>query len=365
MGFFKRLKDKIFRLKPEKSEKPVKKQVETNLVSKKEETTQQKHLAKVEKEYYKKHDAEKYIAGLSKVNNAFSRRILELQTAHINVDEDYFDDLEEILIMADISANLVAVIINEIKKEVRIHNITDPKLISEIVVDKMFMLYANKTSVDTTINIRNDRLNIIIVIGVNGSGKTTSIAKLANNFQKQNKKVLVAAADTFRAGAVDQLTVWTNRIGCAIVKSEKQNADPASVVYQALEKAQAEQYDVLIIDTAGRLQNKVNLMNELEKIYKILNRSVPDAPHECLLVLDATTGQNALSQVKEFNSITNLTGLILTKMDGTSKGGIILSIKDMFDLDVKLLGLGEGLDDLQEFDLDQFIYGMTKDLVEQ
>ncbi|WP_027334234.1 signal recognition particle-docking protein FtsY [Mycoplasma elephantis] len=356
MGFFKKLKDKIFQLNVSDKKE--------DIVSKKEIDIEAKNIAKLEDEYYKKHNSNKYVAGLSKINNSFSRKLLELQTSHNKIDEDYFEDLEEILIMSDISAKLVMIIINEIKKEVRINNVTDIKLINEIVVDKMFMVYANKTTVDTTLNFNDNCLNVFIVIGVNGSGKTTSIAKLANNYKKQGKKVLVAAADTFRAGAVDQLEKWTTKIGCEIVKSEKSNADPASVVYKGLEKAKNENFDLLIIDTAGRLQNKINLMNELEKIYKILKRTDPSMPHECLLVLDATTGQNAISQVREFNSITKLTGLILTKMDGTSKGGIIISIKDEFDLDVKLIGLGEGLDDLEEFDLDNFIYGMTNSLME-
>ncbi|UUD36881.1 cell division protein FTSY [Mycoplasmopsis californica] len=369
MGFFKRLKERIFRLKvnDETKEEILAKEEKARQerVAQKEEVTQAKGIQKLEDEYYKKHDANKYVAGLAKINNSFSRKIMELQTSHHQIDEDFFDDLEEILIMSDISAKLVMIIVNEIKKEVKINNITDIKLINEIVVDKMFMVYANKTVVDTTLNFEDNRLNVFIVIGVNGSGKTTSIAKLAHNYQKQGKKVLVAAADTFRAGAVDQLEKWTQRIGCEIVKSEKVNGDPASVVYKGLEKAKAENYDLLIIDTAGRLQNKVNLMNELEKMYKILRNTDATMPHECLLVLDATTGQNAISQVREFNSITNLSGLILTKMDGTSKGGIVVSIKDEFDLDVKLLGLGEGLDDLKEFDLDNFIYGMTNSLMEQ
>lgn len=371
MGFFSRLRDKIFKLKgtedKTKEEKNKKELLEDKKIklSNKEKKIEDKLLNKASNEYYKKHDADKYVAGLSKINSAFSRKILELQTNHIEINEDYFEDLEEILIMADISAKLVMIIIDEIKKEVKVNNIKDIKLINEIVVDKMFMVYANKTMVDTTLNYQEGRLNVFIVIGVNGSGKTTSIAKLANNYKKQGKKVLVAAADTFRAGAVEQLAVWTQRIGCDIVKSDKLQADPASVVYKAIEQANEQNYDLLIIDTAGRLQNKVNLMAELEKMYKILRKNDPETPHECLLVLDATTGQNAVSQVREFNSITNLSGIVLTKMDGTSRGGIVISIKDEFDLDVKLIGLGEKLDDLQEFDLDQFIYGMTRDLVEQ
>ena len=203
------------------------------------------------------------------------------------------------------------------------------------------------------------------MVGVNGVGKTTTIAKIANHLIKENKKVLIAAGDTFRAGAVDQLEVWANRVGSDIVKPNKHAADPASVVFDAVKKAKAENYDVLIVDTAGRLQNKVNLMNELEKISRIISREIPDAPHESLLVIDATTGQNGISQAKSFKEVTPLTGIVLTKMDGTSKGGIILTIKDELQLAVKMIGLGEALEDLQEFDLDAFIYGMTKGLINE
>ncbi|MDJ1647191.1 signal recognition particle-docking protein FtsY [Mycoplasma phocimorsus] len=376
MGFFKWLKNKVFSLDEQKvdtkqegkdKEQHFKKQQELKQqkIEKKIIKTEKENFEAVAKKYYKKHNTDKYIAGLSKINDSFSRKIIELQGKYKFVNDNFYDDLEEILIMSDISANLVMIIVDEIKKEAALNQVNDPKEIAEILVDKMFMVYANRTSVNTTLNYKDGRLNVFIVIGVNGSGKTTSIAKLANSYVKKGKKVLVAAADTFRAGAVEQLNVWTNKIGCEIVKSEKQNADPASVVFKAIEKAKESNFDLLIIDTAGRLQNKVNLMNELQKIYKILHRLDENMPHECLLVLDSTTGQNGISQAREFNIITKLTGIILTKMDGTSKGGIALSIKDEFDIDVKLVGLGEGIEDLKEFDLDNYIYGMTKDLVEQ
>lgn len=344
MGFFKYLKEKLFGKK--------------NKIEAKEEAIKEQE----QEELIKSKKLEKYNAGLNKTS-IFGRKILELQNRHNKIDEDFFEELEEILIMSDISTKLVYAIITQIKNEVKINNITDPKLIGEIVADQMFLIYANQSVINTNLNYKNDRLNVFIFVGVNGSGKTTSIAKIANIYKKGDKKVLIAAADTFRAGAVSQLEVWANRVQADIVKPVKEGVDPSSVVYQALDKAKKENYDLLIIDTAGRLQNKVNLMNELAKMYGIIQKFEPSAPHECLLVLDATTGQNGISQAQAFKEVANPTGIILTKMDGTSKGGIVLTIKEEFDLNVKYIGLGEGLDDLQEFDLDSFIYGMTKELI--
>lgn len=344
MGFFKYLKEKLFGKK--------------NKIEAKEEAIKEQE----QEELIKSKKLEKYNAGLNKTS-IFGRKILELQNRHNKIDEDFFEELEEILIMSDISTKLVYAIITQIKNEVKINNITDPKLIGEIVADQMFLIYANQSVINTNLNYKNDRLNVFIFVGVNGSGKTTSIAKIANIYKKRDKKVLIAAADTFRAGAVSQLEVWANRVQADIVKPVKEGVDPSSVVYQALDKAKKENYDLLIIDTAGRLQNKVNLMNELAKMYGIIQKFEPSAPHECLLVLDATTGQNGISQAQAFKEVANPTGIILTKMDGTSKGGIVLTIKEEFDLNVKYIGLGEGLDDLQEFDLDSFIYGMTKELI--
>lgn len=294
----------------------------------------------------------------------FGKKLLELQNRYTKIDEEFFEELEELLIMADINSQLVYLMIEKIKREVKTNQIDNPKLIGEIVADQMFVIYTNNSVVNTQLNYQDNRLNVFIFVGVNGSGKTTSIAKIANKYASQGKKVLIAAADTFRAGAVNQLGIWAQRIGVEIVKPDKEGVDPSSVVYKAMEKATQENYDLLVIDTAGRLQNKVNLMNELNKMVSIIQRFEPSAPHESLLVLDATTGQNGLSQAKAFKEVANLTGIILTKMDGTSKGGIVLSIKDEYNLNVKYLGLGESLDDLQEFDLDMFIYQMTKDLID-
>ena len=307
---------------------------------------------------------EKYVAGLDRSNVTFSDRINELAARFREINEDYFEELENILIMSDVGVSMVMKIVDEIKNEVRIQNITDPKQINDIIVDKMFVIYANDSVMTTKINYASEGLTVILMVGVNGAGKTTRIGKLANRIvQDEGKKVMVAAGDTFRAGAIDQLAVWADRVGVEIVKG-REGGDPSAVVFDALKQAKEKNVDVLICDTAGRLQNKVNLMKELEKMNRIIKREVPDAPHETLLVIDATTGQNGVSQAVEFSKITDITGLVLTKMDGTAKGGIVLSIKDQLNIPVKFIGLGEGVDDLQEFDLDQYIYGLCKNLVE-
>ena len=307
---------------------------------------------------------EKYVAGLDRSNVTFSDRINELAARFREINEDYFEELENILIMSDVGVSMVMKIVDEIKNEVRIQNITDPKQINDIIVDKMFVIYANDSVMTTKINYASEGLTVILMVGVNGAGKTTTIGKLANRIvQDEGKKVMVAAGDTFRAGAIDQLAVWADRVGVEIVKG-REGGDPSAVVFDALKQEKEKNVDVLICDTAGRLQNKVNLMKELEKMNRIIKREVPDAPHETLLVIDATTGQNGVSQAVEFSKITDITGLVLTKMDGTAKGGIVLSIKDQLNIPVKFIGLGEGVDDLQEFDLDQYIYGLCKNLVE-
>ena len=278
---------------------------------------------------------------------------------------DFNEELENILIMADVGVSMVMKIVSEIKTEVRIRNITDPREINDIIVDKMFVIYANESVMSTKINYAAEGLTVILMVGVNGAGKTTTIGKLAHRIvHDEGKKVVVAAGDTFRAGAIDQLAVWAERVGVDIVKG-KEGGDPSAVVFDALNKAKETGADVLICDTAGRLQNKVNLMNELEKMNRIIKRVVPEGPHETLLVVDATTGQNGVSQAIEFSKITDITGIVLTKMDGTAKGGIVLSIKDQLNIPVKFIGLGEQVDDLQEFDLEQYIYGLCKGLVEE
>ena len=308
---------------------------------------------------------EKYVVGLDKSSETFSDRINELAARFREINDEYFEELENILIMADVGVSMVMKIVSEIKTEVRIRNITDPREINDIIVDKMFVIYANESVMSTKINYAAEGLTVILMVGVNGAGKTTTIGKLAHRIvHDEGKKVVVAAGDTFRAGAIDQLAVWAERVGVDIVKG-KEGGDPSAVVFDALNKAKETGADVLICDTAGRLQNKVNLMNELEKMNRISKRVVPEGPHETLLVVDATTGQNGVSQAIEFSKITDITGIVLTKMDGTAKGGIVLSIKDQLNIPVKFIGLGEQVDDLQEFDLEQYIYGLCKGLVEE
>lgn len=308
---------------------------------------------------------EKYVVGLDKSSETFSDRINELAARFREINDEYFEELENILIMADVGVSMVMKIVSEIKTEVRIRNITDPREINDIIVDKMFVIYANESVMSTKINYAAEGLTVILMVGVNGAGKTTTIGKLAHRIvHDEGKKVVVAAGDTFRAGAIDQLAVWAERVGVDIVKG-KEGGDPSAVIFDALNKAKETGADVLICDTAGRLQNKVNLMNELEKMNRIIKRVVPEGPHETLLVVDATTGQNGVSQAIEFSKITDITGIVLTKMDGTAKGGIVLSIKDQLNIPVKFIGLGEQVDDLQEFDLEQYIYGLCKGLVEE
>ncbi len=381
MSFFKKIKDKLFKinnsendeLKHDEELKTIKTKSEEvislesskeiNKIAKIQEKINKKEEKKRKQILAKTNKINKYVSGLSKSGNNFSKKIIELQNKHNKIDDDFFEELEEILIMSDISVNLVLTIIDEIKKEVKTENVIDRNLINEIIADKMFVIYANQSIVDTRLNLDNEGLNVLLVVGINGSGKTTSIAKIANKLIHEGKKVLIAAGDTFRAGAVEQLKIWADRVGADIVLPEKEGADPSSVVFKSLNLAKEGDYDVLIIDTAGRLQNKINLMNELAKMNGIIKKFIPNAPHESLLVLDATTGQNGVLQAKSFKEVTPLTGIILTKMDGTSNGGIILSIKDQINIDVKLIGLGEKIDDLQEFDLDAYIYGLTKELM--
>ena len=307
---------------------------------------------------------QKYVAGLDKSGQGLSDKINQLAARYRTIDEDYFEELENILIMSDVGVNMVMKIVDEIKKEVRIENITDPAKINDIIIDKMFVIYANDSFMTTDINYNENGLTVILMVGVNGAGKTTTIAKLAHKMiTEEHKTVMVAAGDTFRAGAINQLAVWAERLGIDIVKG-REGGDPSAVVFDAIKQAKEKNVDVLICDTAGRLQNKVNLMNELEKTNRVISREIPEGAHETLLVIDATTGQNGVSQAVEFSKITNITGIVLTKMDGTAKGGIVLSIKDQLNIPVKFIGLGEQLDDLQEFDLEQYIYGLCRRLME-
>lgn len=304
---------------------------------------------------------DKYIAGLDKSRKSFTNHINDLAARYRVIDEDYFEELENALISADVGVNMVMNIVDEIRKEVRIQDIKDPKLINELIVDKMFVIYANQGYMSTKLNIDNDGLNVILMVGVNGVGKTTSIAKIAHLLKQHDKKVMLAAADTFRAGAIQQLEEWAKRLDIDIVKKEE-NSDPSSVIFDAIQEAKEKKVDILICDTAGRLQNKVNLMNELNKIKRVIQKEVSDAPHETLLVIDATTGQNGVAQAAVFKEAADVTGIVLSKMDGSAKGGIVLAIKELIDIPVKFLGVGEKLEDIEEFDLEKYIYSLCKDL---
>ncbi len=305
-----------------------------------------------------KENTDKYVKGMEKSRANFASKLDLLSKKYKSVNQEYFENLEEILIEADVGVNLSIRIIEEVIEESKEKNIVDPKSINELVVDKMFLGYATKGgNIHNEIEFVKDGPTVLLVAGVNGVGKTTTIAKLAYRYIKQGKKVMLCAADTFRAGAVEQLTVWANRLNCPIVYG-KPNSDPASVAFDGVRKAKEQNIDLLIVDTAGRLQNKQNLMLELSKISRVLSKEIPGAPHEAFLVIDATTGQNGLSQAKEFLDCIKLTGIVITKMDGTSKGGIILAIRDTLGISVRFIGLGEKMEDLEEFDLDKYLYGL-------
>ena len=277
------------------------------------------------------------------------------------VNEEYYEELERILIKADIGVNTVDKFMDLLRKRVKSENIIDTKYLNEVIVDELFMIYVNGESLSDKIHYSESGPTVILMVGVNGVGKTTTIGKLAHKYISEGKKVMLIAGDTFRAGAVPQLKLWADRTGASFYG--KENTDPAGVIFDGLLKAKEEKVDIVLIDTAGRLQNKVNLMNELEKINKVIGRHIEGAPHETLLVIDATTGQNGISQAESFKSITNITGIVLTKLDGTAKGGIVLAIKDTVSLPVKFIGLGEGMDDLKPFDIEDYIYGLFKDLM--
>ena len=307
-----------------------------------------------------KEELQSYDEGLEKTRKAFTSKLGLLSSKYKKVSEEYFEELEEILIMADIGVNTVMNFIDQIKSRVKKEKIESTEDLKEIIVDELFIIYVNNDIIVNKIKYAEEGPTVILFVGVNGVGKTTTIGKLANQLKESGKKVMLVAGDTFRAGAVEQIKEWADRTGCMVVG--KDNADPASVIYDGLELAKKENYDVVLIDTAGRLQNKVNLMKELEKINKVIGKLIPEAPHETLLVIDATTGQNGISQAKNFKEITDITGIVLTKLDGTAKGGIVLAIKDEVNIPVKYIGLGEGTNDLKVFDIEKYIYGLFKDL---
>lgn len=323
MGFFAKLKEKLFN-------KKVKEEVKS-----------------------------KYVSGLDKSRKNFVDKLAELRARYAKVDEEYFEELEQILILSDVGVQTALNIVEATRDEAKLKGITDTAQINEVLVDKMFIAYANNDVVDTEIQFDESGLTVVMVVGVNGVGKTTSIAKLCHRYKKEGRKVLLAAADTFRAGAVTQLQIWAERVGVDIVVG-KENSDPSSVVYDAVNKAKNENYDLLICDTAGRVQTKQNLMDELSKMNRIITKVSGHAANDVLLIIDATTGQNGVLQAKAFFDAVQVTGIVLTKMDSTSKGGIILAIKDELNIPVKFVCFGEQLDDIEEFDLDNYLYGLTK-----
>lgn len=316
------------------------------------------------KEIFKKEDKkdiELYDKGLEKTRKEFVSNLSFLGHKYAKVNDEYFDELESILIKADIGVNTTYKFLDKLKKRVKEEKIEDALVLREIIIDELFMIYVDGDSLTDKINIQKEGPTVILMVGVNGVGKTTTIGKLANIYNNQGHKVMLIGADTFRAGAVPQLEEWAKRTNSCFCG--KENVDPSSVIYDGLEKALKENCDLILIDTAGRLQNKVNLMNELEKVNKVIGKIISNAPHETLLVIDATTGQNGISQAESFKEITNITGIVLTKLDGTAKGGIVLAIKEEVKLPVKFIGLGEGINDLKSFDIEEYIYGLLKDLM--
>ncbi|HCX2528045.1 TPA: signal recognition particle-docking protein FtsY, partial [Staphylococcus aureus] len=303
----------------------------------------------------------KFKAGLEKSRQNFQEQLNNLIARYRKVDEDFFEALEEMLITADVGFNTVMTLTEELRMEAQRRNIQDTEDLREVIVEKIVEIYHQEDDNSEAMNIEDGRLNVILMVGVNGVGKTTTIGKLAYRYKMEGKKVMLAAGDTFRAGAIDQLKVWGERVGVDVI-SQSEGSDPAAVMYDAINAAKNKGVDILICDTAGRLQNKTNLMQELEKVKRVINRAVPDAPHEALLCLDATTGQNALSQARNFKEVTNVTGIVLTKLDGTAKGGIVLAIRNELHIPVKYVGLGEQLDDLQPFNPESYVYGLFADM---
>ncbi len=304
---------------------------------------------------------ETYERGLEKTREEFVSKLSLLGIKYTKVSEEYFEELEQLLIMADIGVNTVYRFLKRLRERVQKENITDTSYLNEVIVDELFIIYVNNESLSDKIQYASEGPTVILMVGVNGVGKTTTIGKLAYKYKQEGKKVMLIGADTFRAGAVPQLEEWAKRTDSLFFGSE--NKDPAGVIYDGLEIAKNENVDIVFIDTAGRLQNKVNLMKELEKMNKVIGRILPGAPHETLLVLDATTGQNGILQAKSFKEITNITGIVLTKLDGTAKGGIVLAIKEDVGIPVKFVGLGEKMEDLQTFDIESYIYGLFKGMM--
>ncbi|WP_433752726.1 signal recognition particle-docking protein FtsY [Paenibacillus amylolyticus] len=300
--------------------------------------------------------------GLEKTRKGLVEKVSDLVIRRKKIDEEFYEELEEILIGADVGVNTVMNLIEDLRVEVKKRKIEDAAELQPVLSEKLTDLLRGEQNNELKMN--PDGITVILFVGVNGVGKTTTIGKLAHRFKQQGKKVIMAAGDTFRAGAIEQLEVWGQRAGVDVIKQQS-GSDPAAVMYDAVQAAKQRGADVLLCDTAGRLQNKSNLMDELNKIYRVIQREIPDAPHEVLMVLDATTGQNALNQAKLFGEKSGVTGLVLTKLDGTAKGGIVVAIRQELDLPVKLVGLGEKIDDLQPFDSEQFVHALFAGLIQE
>lgn len=317
-------------------------------------------FSKIKSVFSKDKNAEKYEEALTKTRKEFSTELSLLSKRYKNIDDNYFEELEDILIMSDIGVDTVMKFVDKLKKRTKEESIKDAETLKEIIVDELLIMYLDNGILNTKIQYSSEGPTIILFVGVNGVGKTTSIGKIAKKLQKEGKKVLLVAGDTFRAGAIEQIEEWGHRVGVPVITTKSK--DPSAAVYDGIDTAIKEEYDVVLVDTAGRLQNKVNLMNELGKINNVIKKLVPEAPHETLLVVDATTGQNGITQAKAFSEVTNITGIVLTKLDGTAKGGIVLAIKEETGIPVKFVGLGEKEEDLESFDIEKYIYGLFRDL---
>lgn len=353
MGLFSKIKEKFIKEKKTENE---------DIVTTNDVEQQKSDLKEENKKEKVVENVKVYEKGLTKSRENFVSKLVGLTNKYKKITDEYFDELEEILINADIGVETVMNFIDRLKERVKHEKIEDTEYLKEIIVDELFIIYVNDEVITSKINFANEGPTVILFVGVNGVGKTTTIAKIADKLKNEGKKVMLVAGDTFRAGATKQLEEWANKVGTSFT-GRSEGADPASVVYDGLEKAKEESIDVVLIDTAGRLQNKTNLMKELEKINKVIGKIIPGAPHETLLVIDATTGQNGISQAIAFKEITNITGIVLTKLDGTAKGGIVLAIKEKVGIPVKYIGLGEKKEDLQPFDIEKYIYGLFKDMM--
>jgi len=330
-----------------------------------QETTEEEATTETQEvEEKPKDDIQEYDEGLKKSRNSFGARFNRFLANFRTVDEDFFDDLEELLIESDVGYETAMRISDELREEVKLENAKKRSDVSNVIVKKLVDMYGEEgKDEDNSLKFSTDKMpTVFLFVGVNGAGKTTTVGKLAHRYQQEGKKVLLAAADTFRAGAIEQLQEWGKRVDVP-VQASKAHTDPASVVFDAVKRAKEEDFDILLVDTAGRLQNKEGLMRELEKIKRVITRELPEAPQEVLLVLDGSTGQNALSQAKQFNETTDVSGIVLTKLDGSSQGGIVLAIRNELHIPVKLVGLGEQMNDLRDFDPEKFIYGLFKELI--